>query len=187
MANEDIQGFAGLDIDKLKNVVGSVIDSGDDIGDVVAFIREHGDDIVDLVKRLPELLGSTAKALGEAGDDVGAAASFLTGGDNTDRGVKALSGVAGDALDACRDELGSAKRMLEVVGEQFEKLPIPDGGIGEKVGNAAARFDAVGDRLADVAKQLRSLGEAVDKAGEGLSRTAEKLSTGGSALKSLGD
>jgi ABC-type transporter Mla subunit MlaD len=185
MADDKIQGFAGLG--GMKDAVGAVLGSTDDVADAVGFIREHGDDIVDLVRRLPELLASTAEALTDAGDDVGQAAAFLVGGKdpkgrNAGVGVQSLAGSAGDALDACRDELASAKQLLDFVGDAFEALPIPDGGIGSKIGDAAARFDRVGDRLADVAGQLRELGDAVDKAGHGLADTANKLEAGGQSL-----
>jgi ABC-type transporter Mla subunit MlaD len=185
MADEQIQGFAGFD--GLKDAVGSMIGSTDDVASAVRFVSEHGDDIVDLIRRLPELLASTAEALTDASDDVAGAAAFLTGGKDpkgrsTGAGVQALASTAGEALDACREELGSAKDLLETVGSQFDKLPIPDGGIGDRIGDAAARFDRVGDRLGDVAAQLRQLGDAVDRAGQGLADTAAKLETGGKAL-----
>jgi len=182
MAENEIQGFAGFDVDKMKDAVGAVLDSKDEVGSAVNFVRDHGDELIDLVGKLPELLASTAKALTDAANDVGDAADFLTGGKKTDRGVNALAGVAAEALDACRDELGSAKGLLETVGKAFDSLPIPDGGIGDRIGQTATRFDAVGDRLADVAGQLRKVGTAVDSAGKGLSRTAAKLEAGGSAL-----
>ncbi|MEM7340322.1 MAG: hypothetical protein AAF467_16815 [Actinomycetota bacterium] len=184
-SNDDtpsVQGLGGFDLSDVSDAVGAMVGSSDDVAAAVRFVAEHGDDLVDLVGRLPELLASTAQALTEAGNDVSSAATFLTGGDDADDGVKNLAQVAGEALDACRRELGSAKRLLDTVGGAFEKLPIPDGGIGEKVADAAERFDAVGDRLADVADQLRKLGIAVDKAGHGLANTAEKLDRGGRAL-----
>ncbi len=190
MADEEIQGFAGLG--DMKDAVGAVLGSTDDVGKAVAFVAEHGDDLVDLVRRLPELMASTASALTDASDDVSTAAAFLTGGkDSSGRdagvGVQSLAEVAGEALEACREELGSAKDLLDTVGRQFDKLPIPDGGIGERVTDAAQRFDKVGDRLAEVARQLRSLGEAVDSAGNGLASTAKKLDAGGKALAKFSD
>ncbi len=182
MADEQIKGFAGLNFDDVKEAVGAVVGSGDEVTAAVSFVRDHGDDLVELVGKLPELLAATAGALSEAGDDVGKAAAFLTGGRGAGPGVQSLAEVAGDALDACRDELGSAQKLLDTVGKQFDKLPIPDGGIGERVADAAQRFDAVGDRLAEVAEQLRRLGEAVDSAGQGLANTSRKLDAGGKAL-----
>ena len=183
----EIKGFAGLDLGDVKDAVGAVMGSSDDVATAVAFVSEHGDDLIDFLGRLPELLASTASALTEAGDDVAAAAAFLTGGKGSGAGVKSLADVAGDALDTCRDELGSAKKLLDTVGKQFDRLPIPDGGIGDRFGDAAARFDSVGDRLGDVAEQLRKLGIAVDKAGHGLARTATKLENGGKALAAFSD
>ncbi|MEM8922074.1 MAG: hypothetical protein AAGD35_01135 [Actinomycetota bacterium] len=182
MADEEVQGFAGLSFDDVKDAVGAVAGSGDEVAAAVSFVRDHGDDLVDLVAKLPELLASTAGALTEAADDVGKAAAFLTGGRNAGPGVQSLADVAGEALDACREELGSAKKLLDMVGSSFDKLPIPDGGIGDRVADAAKRFDTVGDRLADVAGQLRKLGEAVDSAGQGLANTSKKLEAGGNAL-----
>lgn len=186
MATDDtpheIKGIGGFGINDVRDAVGAVVGSGDDVADAVKFVSEHGDDLIDFVKRLPQLLESTADALTEASDDVASAASFLTGGKGAGDGVSALADLAGDALDTCRQELGSAQRLLGTVADQFEKLPIPDGGIGEKIGDAAQRFDRVGDQLADVAKQLRKLGGAVDSAGHGLARTADKLDRGGKAL-----
>ncbi|MEL7158172.1 MAG: hypothetical protein AAFN30_16455 [Actinomycetota bacterium] len=179
---DEIQGFAGLNFDDVKEAVGAVVGSGDDVAAAVTFVREHGDDLIDLVGRLPDLLAATAQALTDAGDDVGRAAAFLTGGRDSGPGVQSLAGAAGDALDACRDELGSAQRLLDTVGKQFDKLPIPDGGIGDRLTDAATRFDRVGDRLAEVAGQLRQLGDAVDAAGHGLANTANKLEAGGSTL-----
>lgn len=190
MADEQIQGFGGFE--GLKDAVGSMVGSTDDVAAAVGFVAEHGDDVIDLVRRLPELLASTAEALTDASDDVASAAAFLTGGkDSAGRdagvGVRSLASVAGEALDACREELGSAKDLLDTVGRQFDKLPIPDGGIGDRIGDAADRFDRVGDRLADVAAQLRDVGDAVDKAGKGLARTAGKLEAGGKALGKFSD
>lgn len=190
MGDNEIQGFAGLS--GVKDAVGAVLGSGDEVADAVGFIREHGDDLVDLARRLPDLLSSTASALTDAAEDVASAAAFLTGGKDAKGrdagdGVQALAGVAGEALDACREELGSAKELFDLVARQFEKLPIPDGGIGERIGDAAARFDRVGDRLADVAGQLRRVGDAVDSAGQGLARTADKLDAGGQALARFTD
>ncbi len=187
MADEKIQGFAGLDLGDIKDAVGAVVGSGDDVADAVNFVREHGDDLVDFVRKLPELMSSTASALSDASEDVASAAAFLTGGKGSGDGVQALTELAGDALDVCRRELGSAQGLLDTVAEQFDKLPIPDGGIGEKIGDAAKRFDAVGDQLADVAQQLRKLGGAVDNAGHGLARTATKLDRGGQALAKFGN
>lgn len=185
MADDQIQGFAGLG--DMKDAVGAVLGSTDDVTAAVKFVAEHGDDIVALVRQLPALLESTSAALTDASDDVASAAAFLTGGKDAKgrdagAGVQSLAEVAGDALEACREELGSAKDLLEVVGRQFERLPIPDGGIGERVSDAATRFDRVGDRLGEVARQLRSLGLAVDRAGQGLADTAAKLEAGGNAL-----
>ncbi len=186
-----IQGFAGLDLGDVKNAVGAVLGSSESgLGDVtsaVSFVAEHGDDIVDFVQRIPELLASTAGALTEAADDVAGAAAFLTGGKGAGDGVQAVAELAGDALETCRDELASAQRLLSTVADQFEKLPIPDGGIGERISDAADRFDHVGDRLADVAAQLRKMGVSVDKAGHGLARTAAKLEKGGKTLGQITD
>ncbi len=194
MANEkvnenefEVQGFAGLDLGQVKEAVGSVIGSGDDVAAAVSFVSEHGDDLLDFVSRLPELMASTAEALTEAGDDVAAAAAFLTGGKGSGDGVKSLADVAGDALDTCRDELASATKLLDTVGKQFDRLPIPDGGIGDRIGDAAEKFDTVGDRLGEVAEQLRKLGVAVDHAGHGLANTAAKLDNGGKALARFSD
>lgn len=183
-SNDDnqIQGFAGLDLGQVKEAVGAVIGSGDDVASAVGFVAEHGDDIVDFVQRIPDLLASTATALTEAADDVAGAAAFLTGGKGAGDGVQAVAELAGDALETCRDELASAQNLLATVADQFEKLPIPDGGIGERIADAAQRFDHVGNRLADVATQLRKMGTSVDKAGHGLARTATKLEKGGKAL-----
>lgn len=185
VANDDIQGFAGLDLGKVKDVVGAVAGSGDEVASAVKFVAEHGDDLIDLLGRLPELLTATSSALSEAGDDVASAAKFLTGGRGAGDGVQAVANLAGEALDTCREELGSATRLLDTVGKQFDKLPIPDGGIGERITDAAERFDSVGDRLAEVAEQLRKLGDSVDKAGHGLARTAKKLDAGGKTLGKL--
>lgn len=187
---DEIQGFGGFG--DMKDAVGKMLDSKDDVAAAVGFVREHAYDIVDLVRRLPELLAATAEALTDASDDVADAAAFLTGGkDHRGReagaGVQSLAGVAGDALDACREELGSAKELFDLVARQFQKLPIPDGGIGDRIGDAAARFDRVGERLADAAGQLRELGDAVDKAGKGLARTAGKLEAGGKSLARFSD
>ena len=181
-SENQIQGFAGLDMEDVKSAVGAVVGSSDDVAGAVRFVAEHGDDVVDFVQRLPELLASTASALSEAADDVAGAASFLTGSPGKSDGVKAVAEVAGEALDTCREELASAQKLLASVSQQFAKLPIPDGGIGERIGDAAERFDRVGDRLAEVATQLRKMGVSVDNAGHGLARTAGKLEKGGEAL-----
>ncbi len=186
MANDEIKGFAGLDFGQVKDAVGAVVGSGDDVAAAVGFVAEHGDDLIDLVGRLPELLSATASALTDAGDDVASAAAFLTGGRGAGDGVQAVAELASEALDVCRDELGSATKLLATVGKQFDKLPIPDGGIGERITDTAERFDTVGDRLGEVAEQLRRLGEAVDHAGHGLARTARKLDQGGKALGAFG-
>ena len=177
-----IQGFAGLDLGDVTEAVGAVIGSSDDVAAAVRFVTEYGDDVIDLIKRLPDLLASTASALTEAADDVAGAANFLTGAPGKGDGVRAVADLAGDALDVCREELGSAQKLLSTVARQFDKLPIPDGGIGDRIGDAADKFDRVGDRLAEVAVQLRKMGIQVDKAGQGLARTATKLERGGQAL-----
>lgn len=185
VADDEIQGFAGLDLGKVKDMVGAVAGSGDEVAAAVKFVAEHGDDLIDLLGRLPELLEATSSALTEAGDDVASAARFLTGGRGAGDGVQAVADLAGDALDTCREELGSATRLLDTVGKQFDKLPIPDGGIGDRITDAAERFESVGDRLGEVAEQLRKLGDSVDKAGHGLARTAGKLEAGGKTLGAL--
>lgn len=184
MANE-IQGFGGFDLSRMKDVVGTVVGSGDEVAAAVAFVRDHGDEIVRLLSRLPDLLSGAADALTGASDDVSSAAAFLVGGESSGPGVKSVAGLASDALDACREELANARGMLDAVASAFSRLPIPDGGIGQHVGDTAQRFDAVGTRLAEVAEQLRSLGHFVDQAGHGLAATAEKLRAGGTALGHL--
>lgn len=179
---EEIQGFGGFDIAKMRDAVGSMAGAGDDVAKAVTFVRDHGDDVVHLLGRLPELLAEAASALTGASDDVSGAAAFLTGGDNAGPGVKLVAGLASDALDACRDELGTAKDLLAMVAGAFARLPIPDGGIGEHLADTAGRFDTVGSRLAEVAEQVRNLGGALDQAGHGLASTADKLRAGGSAL-----
>jgi len=67
MADDEIQGFAGLG--SLKDAMSGVLGSTDEVADVVGFIREHGDDIVDLVRKLPDLLASTAEFSGESCKD----------------------------------------------------------------------------------------------------------------------
>lgn len=186
VANDEIQGFGGFDLENMKEVVNSALDSRDEVTAAVAFVREHGDEMIDLIRRLPELMAATSEALTDASDDVSSAADVLTGGKGAGPGVKALAGSASDALDACREELGSAKDLLDAVGNAFAKLPIPDGGIGGRVTEAADRFDTVGQRLAEVADQLRKMGGAVDKAGHGLADTASKLKAGGAALGRFG-
>ena len=181
MSNE-IQGFGGFDLSKVTHAVGSVVGAGDEVTTAVAFVRDHGDEVVHLLGRLPQLLASAADALTGASDDVAGAASFLVGGGDAGPGVKSVAGLASDALDACREELGNAKGMLEAVANAFSHLPIPDGGIGQHFGETAQRFDTVGTRLAEVAEQLRNLGHFVDQAGHSLAATAEKLRSGGSAL-----
>ncbi|MGI9605622.1 MAG: hypothetical protein ACR2P0_05735 [Acidimicrobiales bacterium] len=187
MAEEKPNALFGVTADQLKDLAGDVVGGGgNDITDAVKFVAQHGDDLIDLVGRLPELLSSTASALTEAADDVGAAAAFLTGGRNAGPGVQKLAEVASDALDTCRDELADAEALLRNVAGKFDRIPMVGDDIGEAMGDVAKRFDTVGDRLAQVAVQLRKLGGAVDSAGHGLSRTAAKLDTGGKALSGLG-
>jgi hypothetical protein len=187
MSGQEIQGFGGFDLNlgKMKDAVSAAAGHTDDIGATVAFVRDHGDDLVNLVRKLPDLLASAADALSGASDDVGHAANFLTGAPNSGPGVKTVAGLASDALDICRTELGDAKKLFDAVAHAFARLPIPDGGIGERVGDAAQRFETVGAKLAEVAEQLRHLGDAVDNAGHGLAATATKLKAGGSALTRL--
>lgn len=188
MSGDDkIQGFGGFDLNlgKVKDAVTAAAGHTDDVTAAVVFVRDHGDELVDLVRKLPELLGSAAGALTGASNDVSAAASFLTGAPGSGPGVKSVAGLASDALDICRTELGDARKLFDAVANAFRHLPIPDGGIGERVGDAAQRFEVVGDKLAEVAEQLRHLGDAVDKAGHGLSATATKLEAGGAALNKL--
>jgi hypothetical protein len=212
------QTFAGIDADQVKDVVAAVWDHKDEVGSAVTFVREHGDDLLDLVSRLPQLLAAAANALGEAAGDTRSAAIFLTGGDGSPAapaegaGVKALAHLAGEALDACRRELGSARQMLDGLAAELEGVPIPsvvpsyseimghkiitgldlgDGKLltpaSQRLKDGAARFEGVGDQLAAVAEHLRSIGGLVDRAGEGLARTADKLESGGSALARFTD
>lgn len=206
-----IQAFAGLDAGRVKDVVSAVWDSKDEVAGAVAFVRDHGDEILDLVRKLPEYLSLTSKALTDAAEDVAGAAAFLTGGPGPagkrTGGVLAVTQAAGEALDACRHELSDAKTLLDRVGAEFAKVPIPSvepkysevmgvriisglelgddkllASASERMGEIASRFDGVGERLAEVAEQLRKLGAAVDKAGDGLAGTATKLEAGGAAL-----
>ncbi|WP_088283672.1 hypothetical protein [Kineosporia sp. A_224] len=205
------QGFAGVDPDRVKDVVSAVWDHKDDVASAVEFVRDHGDDLVRLAARLPELLGSVSQFLTGAADDARGAAAFLTGdGGAESSGVKALAALAGEALDACRRELASARDLLDKVGDELADVPIPsvrptysevlghklvtglDLGEGKLLGAASARvregaerFDGVGAELAKVADVLRKIGGLVDHAGQGLADTATKLEHGGQALGKL--
>lgn len=205
------QGFAGVDPDRVKDVVSAVWDHKDDVASAVEFVRDHGDDLVRLAARLPELLGSVSEFLTGAADDARGAAAFLTGdGGAEGSGVKALAALAGEALDTCRRELASARDLLDKLGDELADVPIPsvratysevlghklvtglDLGEGKLLGVASARvregaerFDGVGAELAKVADVLRKIGGLVDHAGQGLADTATKLEHGGQALGKL--
>jgi len=181
------QGFAGLDsvLDsaKVQDVVSAVWDHKDDVGAAVTFVRDHGDELMALAGRLPELFAAASTALSQAAGDTRTAAQFLTGrGGDASGGVKALSALAGDALDTCRHELTSAKDMLDGLASDLAGLPLIGGAAGQKLSDGAARFDAVGVQLAAVAEQLRTIGGLVDQAGAGLASTADRLDAGGAAL-----
>ena len=208
----EIQSFAGVDADRVKDVVAAVWDHKDEVAAAVGFVREHGDDLVRLAARLPELLGSVSEFLTGAADDARSAAGFLTGagGHGADGGVKALAALAGEALDTCRTELASARDLLGKLGDELADVPIPsvrptysevlghklvtglDLGEGRLLESAsrrlrdgAERFDGVGAELAKVADVLRRIGGLVDDAGQGLAATAAKLEHGGKALGGL--
>ena len=208
----DLQAFAGVDPDRVKDVVAAVWDHKDEVAAAVGFVREHGDDLVRLAGKLPELLGSVSEFLTEAAGDARSAAGFLTGegAHGADGGVKALAALAGAALDACRTELASARDLLDKLGDDLAGVPIPsvkptysevlghklvtglDLGEGRllesasrRVRDGAERFDGVGAELAKVADLLRRIGGLVDDAGQGLASTAAKLERGGKALGGL--
>jgi hypothetical protein len=204
--SEQVQSLAGLDTDRVKDVVAAVWDHKDEVAGAVAFVREHGDDLLALASQLPALLAAAAEGLAGAGSDARAAAAFLTGeGDHG--GVRALAGLAGDALKQCRTELAAARKLLDSLGDELDEVPIPsvrptysevlghrlitgldvaDGRLLEpaskRVREGAARFDGVGEQLANVADLLREIGDLVERAGQGLAKTAGKLESGGEAL-----
>ncbi len=91
---DEIQGFGGFDLGKVKDAVGSVVGAGDEVAAAVAFVRDHGDDVIRLLGRLPELLTEAAGALSGASDDVSGAAAFLIGGESSGPGVKSVAGLA---------------------------------------------------------------------------------------------
>lgn len=212
-----VQGFAGVDPDRVRDVVSAVWDHRDEVAAAVAFVREHGDDLVALAGRLPELLGSVAEFLTGAADDARSAAAFLTGDAAAGKaveagGVKALAALAGDALDTARRELAAARGLLDRLGDELAEVPVPsvrptysevlghrivtglDVGEGRLLGPAssrvregAERFDGVGEQLAAVADLLRGIGGLVDRAGQGLADTAGKLEQGGKRLAALTD
>lgn len=209
--NEQIQPIAGIDADRVKDVVSAVWDHKDEVAGAVRFVREHGDELVALAAKLPELLAKAAEGLAGAGADARAAAEFLTG-EGGKGGVKALAELAGDALDACRTELAAARGLLDDLGRELDGVPIPsvrptysevlghklitglelaDGKLleeaGKRVKEGAARFDGVGEQLAAVAHQLREIGALVERAGHGLAGTAAKLESGGRSLATLTD
>ena len=206
-----IQSLAGLDADRVKDVVAAVWDHKDEVAGAVRFVREHGDDLVALAARLPALLAEAAEGLAGAGADARSAAAFLTG-DGGKGGVKALAELAGDALQKCREELTAARGLLDDLGGELDRVPIPsvrptysdvlghklitgldltDGRLleqaGKQVREGAARFDGVGEQLAKVADQLREIGALVERAGHGLAGTAAKLESGGKSLATLTD
>lgn len=210
-ANTQVQTFAGIDSGRVAEVVSAVWEHRDDVAGAIAFVRDHGDDLVRLAGRLPELLAGTAEFLTEAAGDARSAAAFLTGAGG-DGGVKSLTGLAGTALDACRDELTGATQLLNRLGDELAGIPIPrvsptytevfgqrlvtglDVGAGNLLAPArdqlragAARFEQVGAQLATVAELLRRIGGLVDHAGQGLTETAGKLEQGGQALAALTD
>ena len=209
--NEQIQSFAGVDPDRVKDVVAAVWDHKDEVAGAVRFVREHGDDLVALAARLPALLAAAAEGLAGAGADARAAAAFLTG-EAGKGGVKALAELAGDALEQCRTELAAARGLLDDLGGELDRVPIPsvrptysdvlghklitglelaDSKLleqaGKRVREGAARFDGVGEQLAKVADQLREIGDLVERAGHGLAGTAAKLESGGKSLAGFTD
>ena len=209
--NPQVQSFAGLDAGRVADVVSAVWEHRDDVAGAIDFVREHGDDLVRLAGKLPELLAATADFLTGAATDARSAATFLTG-EGGDGGVKALAGLAGTALDTCREELTGASQLLNRLGDELAAIPIPhvaptytevfgqrlvtglDVGDGTLLAPAtqqlragAQRFEQVGAQLATVAEQLRRIGELVDHAGHGLSGTAGQLEQGGKALAALTD
>ena len=208
----DLNAFAGVDPDRVKDVVAAVWDHKDEVASAVGFVRDHGDDLVRLAAKLPELLGSVSEFLTEAAGDARSAAGFLTGAGakGADGGVKALAALAGEALDACRRELASARDLLAGLGDDLAGVPIPsvkptysevlghrlvtglDLGEGRllqpasgRLHDGAERFDGVGEQLATVADLLRRIGGLVDDAGRGLASTADRLERGGRALGGL--
>ena len=217
------QPFAGIDTDRVNDVVAAVWDHKDDMAAAARFVRDHGDDLVSALGKLPQLFASAADYLGGAAQDARAAASFLTGEAHVaggaagqaaagpdpagGGGVKSLADVAGQALERCRDELATARGMLDRLGAELEGVPIPsvtptysevlghkivtglDVGEGrllasasEQIRHGAERFAGVGDELAKVAVLLRRIGGLVDQAGHGLADTAGKLEDGARSL-----
>lgn len=74
-----IHSLAGLDADRVKDVVAAIWDHKDEVAGAVRFVREHGDDLVALAARLPALLAKVADQLREIGDLVERAGHGLAG------------------------------------------------------------------------------------------------------------
>lgn len=190
---DPVQSFAGLgkldigklDVGKLDDLVSTVWDHKDEVADAVAFVRDHGDELIALAAKLPDLLASASAALTEAAADTRATATFLTGGDQVEHGVKALAQLAGEALETCRRELDDARGAMGKLASALGDVPLI-GAAAARLEDGAAHFDGVGVQLAAVAEHLRGIGDLVDRAGEGLARTADKLDGGGRALRSFG-
>lgn len=193
----EVQGFAGLDPDRVKDVVSAVWDHKDDVASAVEFVRDHGDDLVRLAGKLPELLASVSEFLTGAADDARSAAGFLTGDGGShgsdggsDGGVKALAALAGQALEACRTELAAARHLLETLGDDLAAVPVPSvrPTYSEVLGHKLVTGLDLGEgRLLEPAsKRLREGAERFDGVGTELGKVADLLRRIGGAVDEAG-
>lgn len=187
------QPFAGIDTDRVNDVVAAVWDHKDDMAAAARFVRDHGDDLVSALGKLPQLFASAADYLGGAAQDARSAASFLTGethpGDGTSDGgeataghgggVKSLADVAGQALERCRDELAAARGMLDRLGAELEGVPIPSvtPTYSEVLGHRIVTGLDVGEGrlLASASEQIRHGAERFAGVGDELAKVAALL------------
>lgn len=179
------QGFAGIDPDRVKDVVSAVWDHKDDVAAAVDFVRTHGDDLVAFAGKLPQLLGSVSEFLTGAAGDARSAAAFLTGdgasgnGADPDGGVKALAALAGEALDTCRKELSAARDLLDRLGDELAGVPVPSvkPTFSEVLGHKLVTGLDLGEgRLLEGASQrVREGAERFDGVGAELAKVADVL------------
>jgi hypothetical protein len=113
------------DREKITESTRLVWDNRDEILGVIDFVKEHQGQIIEFLRRLPEILGSTGKGLVSAGKAAVKASGLLTGSDDDDMSAQRLSAVAADALDSCREQLGTVASLIGSIGKQVDKFNIP--------------------------------------------------------------
>jgi hypothetical protein len=165
---------------KILELVNTLWDKRDELVGVVGWVRDHGDEVLDLVSTLPQLLGQAGDGLGNAGQAVQRASTFLTSeGDGVS--VADLTGTAATALARAQEQIRSASDVFAKLGDQFDSLPLMDKPAG-KVREGAGLIAGFAQELAELGTSMADLGQRVTDAGKDLHDVGGSLNESGTAL-----